>query len=64
LSHQLGSFSGALMGGMVFDRFGNYNAGWAALIAVGLAAFLLQWSMDERPPRRRGPAAPPLPEAA
>ncbi|MBS0325783.1 MAG: MFS transporter [Proteobacteria bacterium] len=64
LSHQLGSFCGALMGGMVFDRFGNYNAGWGALIAVGLAAFLLQWSMDERPPRRRLPAAPPLPEAA
>lgn len=65
LSHQLGSFCGALMGGMVFDRFGNYNVGWGALIAVGLAAFLLQWSMDERPPRRRRePSAPPLAEPA
>jgi predicted MFS family arabinose efflux permease len=57
LSHQVGSFFGAWMGGVVFDRFGNYNFGWGALIAIGLTAFTLQWLMDERPPRepRRGP---------
>lgn len=64
LSHQLGSFCGALLGGVVFDRYGNYNAAWAALIAVGLVAFLLQWSMDETPPRRRAPASHALPESA
>ena len=61
LSHQVGSFFGAWMGGVVFDRFGNYNFGWGALIAVGVAAFTLQWLMDERPPRVRksaGGAAP------
>jgi predicted MFS family arabinose efflux permease len=59
LSHQVGSFFGAWMGGVVFDRFGNYNFGWGALIAIGLTAFTLQWLMDERPPRepRRGPQA-------
>ena len=51
LSHQVGSFFGAWIGGLVFDRFGNYNVGWGALIAVGLTAFVLQWLMDERPPR-------------
>src|SRR6184192_1336657 len=53
LSHQVGSFFGAWMGGLVFDRFGNYNFAWGALIAIGVAAFTLQWLMDERPPRVR-----------
>jgi predicted MFS family arabinose efflux permease len=52
LSHQIGSFFGAWMGGVVFDRFGNYDVAWGALIAVGLTAFTLQWLMDERPPRK------------
>ena len=34
-------------------------AGWGALIAIGLAAFTLQWLMDERPPRVRRPAGEP-----
>jgi predicted MFS family arabinose efflux permease len=55
LSHQVGSFFGAWMGGVVFDRFGNYNFGWGALIVIGLTAFTLQWLMDERPPRERAP---------
>ncbi|HEX2567494.1 MAG TPA: MFS transporter [Burkholderiales bacterium] len=61
LSHQLGSFFGAWMGGLVFDRFGNYNFAWGALIVIGLTAFTLQWLMDERPPRQRAgtPAAVP-----
>jgi predicted MFS family arabinose efflux permease len=51
LSHQVGSFFGAWMGGLVFDRFGNYNVAWSALLVVGAAAFTLQWLMDEKPPR-------------
>jgi predicted MFS family arabinose efflux permease len=50
LSHQLGSFLGAWMGGLVFTYAGNYNFAWGALIVIGLAAFTLQWLMDERPP--------------
>src|SRR5438477_3850358 len=53
LSHQLGSFFGAWMGGVVLDRFGNYNFAWGALIAIGLTAFTLQWLMDERPPAEK-----------
>src|SRR5260221_4456028 len=61
LSHQVGSFFGAWMGGLVFDRWGNYNFAWGALIVVGVAAFLLQWLMDESPPRVRASAAAPMP---
>ena len=53
LSHQVGSFFGAWMGGVVFDLAGNYNFAWGALIVIGLAAFTLQWLMDERPPTGR-----------
>jgi len=53
LSHQVGSFFGAWMGGLVFDRFGNYDFAWGALIVIGLTAFTLQWLMDERPPHER-----------
>ena len=50
-SHQVGSFFGAWMGGLVYDRWGNYDFAWAALLVIGAAAFTLQWLMDERPPR-------------
>jgi predicted MFS family arabinose efflux permease len=61
LSHQFGSFFGAWMGGVVFDWRGSYDWAWAALIAIGAAAFTLQWLMDERPPREPAghPAAAP-----
>jgi predicted MFS family arabinose efflux permease len=52
LSHQVGSFFGAWMGGLVFDWRGNYDFAWGALIVIGAIAFTLQWMMDERPPRR------------
>ena len=64
LSHQVGSFFGAWMGGVVFDRFGNYDFGWGALIVIGVTAFTLQWLMDERPPRERQAAGAPLPAPA
>jgi predicted MFS family arabinose efflux permease len=58
-SHQLGSFCGALLGGIAFDLTGSYTLGWLSLIAIGLLAFALQWPMDDRPPsaRRRNDAA-------
>src|SRR6266705_1546151 len=64
LSHQVGSFFGAWMGGLVFDRFGNYDFGWGALIVIGVTAFTLQWLMDERPPRERQAAGAPSPAPA
>ena len=64
LSHQVGSFLGAWMGGLVFDWTGNYNFGWGALIVIGLTAFTLQWLMDDRPPPLHRPAGGPVPAAA
>jgi len=64
LSHQVGSFFGAWMGGVLFDRFGNYNAAWGALIVIGAAAFTLQWLMDEHPPRERERRGDPAPAPA
>jgi len=63
LSHQVGSFFGAWMGGIIFTRMGNYNFAWAALIVIGLTAFTLQWMMDEKPPRENdeGGRAVPVP---
>ena len=61
LSHQVGSFFGAWMGGVVFDRAGNYDFAWGALLVIGAAAFTLQWLMDEQPPRARAPALPGAP---
>jgi predicted MFS family arabinose efflux permease len=63
-SHQVGSFFGAWMGGIVFDWAGNYDFAWGALIVIGLAAFTLQWLMDERPPAERKPAGAPAPVPA
>jgi len=64
LSHQVGSFMGAWMGGIVFDRFGNYHVAWGALIVIGIGAFLLQWSMDETPPGEKRRTAGLAPQAA
>ena len=56
-SHQVGSFCGALLGGIAFDLTGSYTLGWSALVAIGLIAFLLQWRMDARMPARPAAAA-------
>ena len=56
LSHQVGSFFGAWMGGLVFAAWGNYNFAWGALIVIGVTAFTLQWLMDEKPPTARAVA--------
>jgi predicted MFS family arabinose efflux permease len=63
-SHQVGSFFGAWMGGVVFDWAGNYHFAWGALIVIGLAAFTLQWLMDERPPAEHKAAGQPVGQPA
>jgi predicted MFS family arabinose efflux permease len=63
-SHQVGSFFGAWMGGLVVDYWGNYNFAWGALIVIGLTAFTLQWLMDEKPPTERRPVGEPSPVPA
>ncbi|OLL32441.1 MFS transporter [Burkholderia sp. SRS-W-2-2016] len=48
LSHQIGSFLGAWLGGLVFDLTGSYSLLWAATIAAGLLAALLHFPIDDR----------------
>ena len=64
LSHQVGSFFGAWMGGIVFARSGSYDFAWGALIVIGFTAFTLQWLMDDRPPQVGRPVGGPVPAAA
>lgn len=63
-SHQVGSFFGAWMGGLVFGWTGSYDAAWLALIAIGAIAFTLQWIMDDRPPPVRHATAGLAPAGA
>src|SRR6266853_43612 len=56
LSHQIGSFLGAWLGGLMFDRTGSYNIVWYLAIALGVVAGLLNLPIDERE-LKRGTAA-------
>ncbi|QPC92626.1 MFS transporter [Mesorhizobium sp. INR15] len=48
LSHQIGGFAGAWLGGVSYDLTGSYMTAWVSMALVGLGAFVLQWSMDDR----------------
>ena len=47
LSHQIGSFVGAWLGGIWYDWFGSYEAMWWLNAAAGLFAFAVNWSIRE-----------------
>ncbi len=47
LSHQLGSFLGAWLGGFVFDVTGSYSLIWGATAAAGLFAAMLHFPIDD-----------------
>ncbi len=52
LNHQLGSFLGIWLGGRLFDQTGSYDVIWWISIALGLAAALIHWPINERPVAR------------
>ena len=52
LSHQLGSFVGAWLGGYLFDKTGSYQLVWIIAIALSILAALANWPIDERPVER------------
>jgi predicted MFS family arabinose efflux permease len=49
LSHQVGAFAGAWLGGLVYDATGTYDVMWWASIALGLAAAIVHLPISERP---------------
>ena len=57
MSHQLGSFLGAWLGGRIFDATGSYDLMWWLSIALGLVAALLHLPIADKPLR-------PAPQAA
>ena len=59
MSHQLGSFFGAWLGGLAYDLLGSYDAMWWICVALGIAAALLHWPIRDRPLSRPVPVAVP-----
>lgn len=57
LSHQIGSFLGAWLGGYVYDLTGSYDIVWWIAVALGVVSAALHWPIDERPVARLQPAA-------
>ena len=51
-THQIGSFLGAWLGGYVYDKTGSYDIVWWVAVALGVAAALLHWPINERPVAR------------
>jgi predicted MFS family arabinose efflux permease len=51
-SHQVGSFMGAWLGGVLYDRTGSYDIVWYLSIALSVAAGLINLPIDEREIRR------------
>jgi predicted MFS family arabinose efflux permease len=51
MSHQLGSFAGALGGGVLFDLMGSYDLAWKIGVGCGLVAGTLQLVFAVRPDR-------------
>jgi predicted MFS family arabinose efflux permease len=47
LSHQIGSFLGAWLGGLVFDLTGSYSLLWEATVVAGLVAAMLHFPIDD-----------------
>ena len=47
LSHQVGSFMGAWLGGRLYGIFGNYDAVWGIAVALGLLAALIKLPVRE-----------------
>jgi len=49
LSHQMGGFFGAWLGGLAMSRFGNYSWMWYADILLALGAALINLPIREAP---------------
>lgn len=57
-SHQLGSFLGVWMGGVLYESTGSYDIVWWLGVALGIFAAVVHWPIREEPVHR------PVPEAA
>ena len=58
LSHQVGSFLGVWMGGVLYESSGSYDIVWWLGVALGVFAAIVHWPIKEEPVQR------PIPETA
>lgn len=49
LGHQLGGFTGAWLGGVIYDLTGSYDLMWVFSVILGLTAAALHWPINDRP---------------
>lgn len=49
VSHQIGGFLGALLGGFIYEATGTYMPVWILSIALGVASALINLPIEERP---------------
>lgn len=56
-SHQVGSFMGIWLGGYLYDSQGNYDMVWYLIVALGVAAALINLPIRETPVQRGVPPA-------
>ncbi len=52
LSHQVGSFFGAYLGGLFYDLYGSYDYAWYLAIALSIFAGLIHLPIREKPVER------------
>jgi predicted MFS family arabinose efflux permease len=57
LTHQIGGFLGAYLGGQVFDATGSYDWVWYIDIALAVGAALIHLPIEEKPLPARAVAA-------
>ncbi len=57
LSHQVGAFFGAWLGGLSFDMTGSFDSVWILSVLLGLLAAALHWPIADQPVSQ--PAAGP-----
>lgn len=48
-THQVGSFLGAWVGGLIYDYYGSYEPIWWSTVAMALFAVLLHLPIHDRP---------------
>jgi len=51
-THQVGSFLGAWVGGLMYDYYGSYDPIWWSTVAMALCAALLHLPINDRPVSR------------
>jgi MFS family permease len=56
-SHQVGSFFGVWLGGVLYDKTGSYDVVWWIAVALGIFAAVVNFPISEKAVRRGGDTA-------